>query len=156
MNLSRLAAYRRQMEDIERMELAACTSRLQEAAARAAFLEEQVSVQQRRYAEAGRAGLSVDEATQWYAEIAAASSEAAKAAAVHGGVHGEWTKRQATLLAAMQERKKLDILLARRREVARQAERDADQRLMDEQAARRRQTAHRSLPAASSNRDTYD
>jgi flagellar biosynthesis chaperone FliJ len=46
--------------------------------------------------------------------------------------------KQSAVVEAMQERKKLDILVSRREEARRQEQRHVDQRLMDEQAARRR------------------
>jgi flagellar biosynthesis chaperone FliJ len=46
--------------------------------------------------------------------------------------------KQSAVVEAMQERKKLDILVSRRKEARQQEQLREDQRLMDEQAARRR------------------
>lgn len=138
MNLARLAAYRRQTEDSLRLELATVARLLQEAAERAVALEDDVVAKQCRYAEVGRGGVTVAEAHDWYAEIETASDRVAHATAAHGALHREWMRKQAELIEAMQERKKLDILLRRRMETRLREQAQADQRLMDEQAARRR------------------
>jgi flagellar export protein FliJ len=138
MNLSRLLAYRSQIEEALHIELAAAARRLQEAMERSAACEAEVTDKQRRYAEAGRTGLTVDDAHRWYMDIESASIKAARAADAHDRLHRDWTSVQADLIVAMQERKKLDILIRRRLEVLQQAQLHEDQRLMDEQAARRR------------------
>lgn len=140
MNLSRLLAYRRQIEDALRIELAETARLLQEAAERSAAYEEEVSVKQRRYVEAGRGGLTVDEAHQWYADIEGASWKVARAGEAHDTLRREWSSKQADLIDAMQQRKKLDILVRRRMEARQREQLHDDQRLMDEQAARRRGT----------------
>ena len=132
MNLSRLLAYRSQIEEALHIELAAAARRLQEAMERSAACEAEVTDKQRRYAEVGRTGLTVDD------DIDIASVKAARAADAHDRLHRDWTSVQADLIVAMQERKKLDILIRRRLEVLQQAQLHEDQRLMDEQAARRR------------------
>ncbi|HET6675469.1 MAG TPA: flagellar FliJ family protein [Nitrospiraceae bacterium] len=140
MNLSRLLAYRRQIEDAMRIELAETARLLQEATERSAAYEEEVSVKQWRYIEAGRGGLTVDEAHQWYADIEAASWKVARAGEAHDTLRREWSNKQADLIDAMQQRKKLDILVRRRMEARQREQLHDDQRLMDEQAARRRGT----------------
>lgn len=138
MNLSRLLAYRSQIEEAVSIELAAAARLLQEAAERSAACEAETAVKQRRYAEAALIGLTVDEASQWYVDIDTASLTARRAAEAHSALHREWRIKQAAVIEAMQERKKLDILVRRRREAKQQEQLRADQRLMDEQAARRR------------------
>ena len=138
MNLSRLLAYRRQIEDALRIELAAAARVLQESAEQATSHEAEAKAKQRRYAEAALAGLTVEETSYWYEDIDHASVKARRSADAHAVLHREWLDKQSMVVGAMQERKKLDILIARRREARQQEELHADQRLMDEQAARRR------------------
>ena len=138
MSLSRLLAYRSQIEEALRIELAAAARLLQQAADQSAACEVDTAVKQRRYAEAALAGLTVDETSQWYAEIETASLMARRAAEARTALQREWRTKQADVIEAMQERKKLDILVRRRREAREQEQLHDDQRLMDEQAARRR------------------
>ncbi|HEX2055456.1 MAG TPA: flagellar FliJ family protein [Nitrospiraceae bacterium] len=138
MNLSRLLAYRRQIEDALRIEVAAAARLLQEAAERSASAESEAKDKQQHYAEAAKRGLTIEETYRWYGEIEHASAQARRAAEIQGRLHGEWMKKQAAVVDAMQERKKLDILIRRRREARQQEQLHDEQRLMDEQAARRR------------------
>ena len=138
MNLSRVLVYRSQIVEAFRIELAAAARLLQEAAERSVSCEGEVVAKQQRYADAAMNGLTVDETHRWYAEIDMASIKAGRAVEVHTALHGDWMAKQAALLEAMQERKKLDILVRRRREAREEEQLREDQRLMDEQAARRR------------------
>jgi flagellar export protein FliJ len=138
MNLSRLLAYRSQIEDALRIELGTAARVLQEAAEHTAFCEAKAKDKQRGYAEAAQRGLTVEEARRWYDDIEQASAMAVRSADTHAALHREWMHKQSAVVEAMQERKKLDILVSRREEARRQEQRHVDQRLMDEQAARRR------------------
>jgi flagellar export protein FliJ len=140
-NLSRLLAYRRQIEDALRIELATTARLLQEAAEQAAACEAEAKAKQRRYAEAVQRGLMVEEAHRWYEDIEQASIKAIRSAETHAALHREWIDKQSVVVEAMQERKKLDILVSRRKEAQQQEQLYEDQRLMDEQAARRRGAA---------------
>jgi flagellar export protein FliJ len=155
MNLSRLLAYRSQIEEALRIELAAAARRLQEAMERSAACEAEVADKQRRYVAAGRAGLTVDDAHHWYMDIESASVKAARAVEARDRLHREWTGMQADLIVAMQERKKLDILIRRRLELSQQAQLHEDQRLMDEQAARRRAVSKHRPNAVPWGSDSY-
>jgi flagellar export protein FliJ len=155
MNLSRLLAYRSQIEEALRIELAATARLLQEAAERSAACEAEVIEKQRCYAEAGQAGLTVDDAHHWYMDIDGASTKVDRAVEAHDRLHREWTGTQANLIIAMQERKKLDILVRRRMEARQQAQHHEDQRLMDEQAARRRAVKKNRGGAAQSGSDSH-
>ena len=138
MNLPRLLAYRSQIEEALRIELAAAARALQEAAERSVSCEEEATVKQRRYADAARDGLTVEETCRWYDEIETASVAAGRAAEAHRRLHHEWLEKQGVVVEAMRERKKLDILVKRQREARQQEQLHEDQRLMDEVAARRK------------------
>ncbi|MGH7257650.1 MAG: flagellar export protein FliJ [Nitrospiraceae bacterium] len=136
MNLSVLVSYRTQLEEIHRLEFAAAGRNLHEAADRWSALEDELKAKQASYAEAGRTGLTIDETYQWYAEIEAAAHALECAAEQQAVLQEEWTQKQTTVLEAMQERKKLDILLRRRREGQQRLEIQYDQRLTDDTAMR--------------------
>lgn len=155
MNLSRLLAYRSQIEEALRIELAATARLLQEAAERSAACEAEVMEKQRRYAEAGQAGLTIDDAHHWYMDIDGASTKVDRAVEARDRLQREWTGTQADLIIAMQERKKLDILVRRRMEARQQAQLHEDQRLMDEQAARRRAVKKNRGGAVQSGSDSH-
>jgi flagellar export protein FliJ len=138
MNLPRLLAYRSQMEEALRIELASAARALQESAERSLSCEAEVKIKQQRYADATQSGLTVEEACRWYDEIDMASVTAGRAAEAHRTRHQEWMAKQGAVVEAMQERKKLDILVKRRQEARQQQQLHEDQRLMDELAARRR------------------
>jgi flagellar export protein FliJ len=138
MNLSRLLAYRSQIEDALRIELATAARVLQEAAEHSVCCEAEANARQRRYAESAQRGLTVEETHRWYGDIEQASIKAARSAETHAALHREWMDKQSAVVEAMQERKKLDILVSRRKEAREQEQLREDQRLMDEQAARRR------------------
>lgn len=155
MNLSVLVSYRTQVEEIHRLEFAAAGRKLQQAADRCSALEDALTAKQARYAEAGRTGLTIDETYQWYAEIEAAAHACECAAEQHDSLRKEWTQKQTTVLEAMQERKKLDILLRRRRENQQRLELQYDQRLTDDTAMRIRRAKRRpfSIRPISSSQD---
>lgn len=147
MNLSRLLAYRSQIEDALRIELATAARMLQAAAEQAVCYEADAKTQQLGYADAARKGLTVEETHHWYDGIEQASVKAVRSAETHAALHREWMDKQSAVVEAMQERKKLDILVSRRKEARQQEQLREDQRLMDEQAARRRGVEiGRSLP----------
>lgn len=145
MNLSILVSYRIQLEEIHRLEFAAAGRNLHEAADRWSALEDALKAKQARYAEAGRTGLTIDETYQWYAEIEAAARALECAAEQHAVLQKEWTQKQTTVLEAVQERKKLDILLRRSRETQQRLELQYDQRLTDDTAMRIRRATRRPL-----------
>ena len=153
MNLSRLLAYRSQIEDALRIELATAARVLQEAAEQSASCEAETDAKQRRYAEAAQRGLTVEETQRWYDDIEQASVKAVRSAERHAALHGEWMNKQSAVVEAMQERKKLEILVSRREEARQQEQLHVDQRLMDEQAARRRGAE---IGRAVPKRDSYE
>jgi flagellar export protein FliJ len=147
MNLSRLLAYRSQIEEALRIELATAARTLQAAAEQAVCCETEAKTKQLGYAEAAQRGLTIEETHHWYDGIEQASVRAVRSAEAHAALHREWTAKQSAVVEAMQERKKLDILVSRRKEARLQEQLREDQRLMDEQAARRRGIAMvRALP----------
>lgn len=137
MNLTVLRTYALQLEEVAKLELSELSRTLQHTVERMTRLESQARADADRYLLQVREGSTV---TQVYAQLDAMDQAIAARKGLeqaHATQQVQWAAKRDELLAAMQYRKKLDLLGARALQEQRRHQEQQDQQLLDERAWRR-------------------
>lgn len=137
MSVRSLQHYRVQVEEQLKMELAEVTQHLLQAEQSCARLTDDQSQQEARYREETSRGLTIEQLLQWQShfEAQAAAMEQARRTMAHWQT--QWDEVRVRVVAASQDRRTLDRLIARYREAAQSEERRREQSATDESAHHR-------------------
>jgi flagellar export protein FliJ len=137
MSVRSLQHYRTQVEEQLKMELADVTQQLLQAEQSCARLTEEQLLQEERCREETSRGLTIEQLLQWQShfEAQASAREQGRRTMMHW--QAQWDETRAKLVAASQDRRTLDRLLARYREAAQADERRREQLATDESAHHR-------------------
>ena len=137
MSVRSLQHYRVQVEEQLKMELAEVTQHLLQAEQSCARLTDDQSQQEARYREETSRGLTIEQLLQWQShfEAQAAAMEQTRRAMAHWQT--QWDEVRVRVVAASQDRRTLDRLIARYREAAQSEERRREQSATDESAHHR-------------------
>jgi flagellar export protein FliJ len=136
MKLGLLRRYRRQVEEVVRMDLFRLRRDLHDIEARAHLLEERMRHTTEEYSGKAAGGLALDEFLVWQSRLTAATSKVADARQLEGQLREAWDQKQGELREAMQDRRTLDCLAERIRRQRRLVQSRVDQMEMDEAARR--------------------
>lgn len=137
MSVESLQHYRTQVEEQLKMELAEVTQHLLQAEQSCARLTDDQQLQEARYRNETSQGLTIEQLLEWQShfEALAAAMEQARRTVVHW--QGQWDEVRTRVVAASQDRRTLDRLIARYREAALADERRREQAATDESAHHR-------------------
>jgi len=119
------------------MELAGVTQQLLQAEQSIARLADDQRHQEERYREETRRGLTIEQLLQWQSHFEAQASAAEQARRTMAHWQLQWDEARAKLVAASQDRRTLDRLIARYRESAQTDVRRREQTATDESAHHR-------------------
>ncbi len=137
MNLTVLRTYRAQLEDRLQAELAQLTESLHETETRRVQLEAEADAKAQAYLRKSQAGMTPGEAEDHYAAMDVLAGLIAQARQQEAHIQAVRKQKQADVLDAARERKKLDILADRQQQERRLRQERQVQRLLDEVAGRR-------------------
>ena len=137
MSIESLQHYRTQVEEQIKMELAKATQHLLQSEQSCARLADEQLQQEERYRKDTSQGLTIEQLLQWQShfEAQASAMEQARRTVIHW--QAQWDEVRARVVAASQDRRTLDRLIARYREVALTDERRREQSATDESAHHR-------------------
>lgn len=137
MSVRSLQHYRIQVEEQLKMELAEVTQHLLQSEQSCARLADEQQQQEERYRKATSQGVTIEQLLQWQShfEAQASAMEQARRTVIHW--QAQWDDVRARVVAASQDRRTLDRLIARHREAARTDERRREQSATDESAHHR-------------------
>jgi len=137
MSVESLQHYRLQVEEQLKMELAEVTQQLLQAEQSMARLADDQRRQEERYREETRRGVTVEELLQWQSHFEAQASATEQSRRTIAHWQQRWDEARAKLVAASQDRRTLDRLIARYREDALVEIRRREQAATDESAHHR-------------------
>lgn len=137
MSVQSLQHYRIQVEEQLKMELAEVTQQLLQAEQSIARLADDQRQQEERYREETSQGLTIEQLLQWQSHFEAQASAAEQARRTMAHRQLQWDEARAKLVAASQDRRTLDRLIARYREAAQADVRRREQMATDESAHHR-------------------
>jgi len=137
MSVQSLQHYRIQVEEQLKMELAEVTQQLLQAEQSIARLADDQRQQEERYREETRQGLTIEQLLQWQSHFEAQASATEQARRTMAHWQQQWDEARAKLVAASQDRRTLDRLIARYREAALTEMRRREQMATDESAHHR-------------------
>jgi flagellar export protein FliJ len=137
MSVQSLQHYRTQVEEQLKMELAEVTQHLLQSEQSCARLADEQQQQEERYRKETSQGVTIEQLLQWQShfEAQAAAMEQARRTVIHW--QAQWDDVRTRVVAASQDRRTLDRLIARYREAARTDERRREQSATDESAHHR-------------------
>lgn len=137
MSVQSLQHYRTQVEEQLKMELAEVTQHLLQAEQSCARLTDEQVLQEERYRQETSQGVTIEQLLQWQShfEAQASAREQARRTVTHW--QAQWDETRARLVAASQDRRTLDRLIARYQEAAQNEERRREQSATDESAHHR-------------------
>lgn len=137
MSVQSLQHYRTQVEEQLKMELAEVTQHLLQAEQSCARLTDDQHLQEERYRKETSQGLTIEQLLQWQShfEALASAMEQARRTVVHW--QGQWDEVRMRVVAASQDRRTLDRLIARYRDAAQTDARRREQSATDESAHHR-------------------
>jgi flagellar export protein FliJ len=137
MSVQSLQHYRTQVEEQLKMELAEVTQHLLQSEQSCARLADEQQQQEERYRKETSQGVTIEQLLQWQShfEAQAAAMEQARRTVIHW--QAQWDDVRTRVVAASQDRRTLDRLIARYREVAQTDERRREQSATDESAHHR-------------------
>jgi flagellar export protein FliJ len=137
MSVQTLQHYRIQVEEQLKMELAEATQHLLQSEQACARLADEQHQQEERYRKETSQGLTIEQLLQWQShfEARASAMEQARRTVTHR--QAQWDDVRARVVAASQDRRTLDRLIARYREAAQADERRREQSATDESAHHR-------------------
>lgn len=137
MSVRSLQHYRTQVEEQLKMELAEVTQHLLQSEQSCARLADEQQQQEERYRKETSQGVTIEQLLQWQShfEAQAAAMEQARRTVIHW--QAQWDDVRTRVVAASQDRRTLDRLIARYREAARTDERRREQSATDESAHHR-------------------
>ncbi|MCC6141100.1 MAG: flagellar export protein FliJ [Nitrospira sp.] len=137
MSVQALQHYRLQVEEQIKMELAEVTQQLLQAEQSIARLADDRQRQEEQYREETRRGMTIEQLLQWQSHFEAQASAAEQARRTLAHWQLQWEEARARLVAASQDRRTLDRLIARYREAALIEMRRREQMATDESAHHR-------------------
>lgn len=137
MSVQALQHYRLQVEEQIKMELAEVTQQLLQAEQSIARLVDTRQRQEEQYREETRQGMTIEQLLQWQSHFEAQASAAKQARRTLAHWQLQWEEARARLVAASQDRRTLDRLIARYREAALAEMRRREQLATDESAHHR-------------------
>jgi flagellar export protein FliJ len=137
MSVQSLQHYRTQVEEQLKMELAEVTQHLLQSEQSCARLADEQQQQEERYRKETSQGVTIEQLLQWQShfEAQAAAMEQARRTVIHW--QAQWDDVRTRVVAASQDRRTLDRLIARYREAAQTDERRREQSATDESAHHR-------------------
>lgn len=137
MSVRSLQHYRTQVEEQLKMELAEVTQHLLQSEQSCARLADELQQQEDRYRKETSQGITIEQLLQWQShfEAQASSMEQARRTVIHW--QAQWDDIRTRVVAASQDRRTLDRLIARYREAAQADERRREQSATDESAHHR-------------------
>jgi flagellar export protein FliJ len=137
MSVQSIQHYRTQVEEQLKMELAEVTQHLLQSEQSCARLADEQQQQEERYRKETSQGVTIEQLLQWQShfEAQAAAMEQARRTVIHW--QAQWDDVRTRVVAASQDRRTLDRLIARYREVAQTDERRREQSATDESAHHR-------------------
>ena len=134
MNLTSLRHYRRQLEDILRIELSVLERALEASVARSATLQESVECATDRFQSALVQGLSCNEMVDRTHELEGLTMTAQHALKTVTEARERWDQKRAEVVEAARERKTLELLAQRRSHQRMVRLRRLEQQALDEAA----------------------
>lgn len=137
MSVQSLQHYRTQVEEQLKMELAEVTQHLLQSEQSCARLADEQQQQEDRYRKETSQGLTIEQLLQWQSHFEAQASAMAQARRTVIHWQAQWDDVRAKVVAASQDRRTLDRLIARYREAAQTDERRREQSATDESAHHR-------------------
>jgi len=137
MSVQSLQHYRVQIEEQLKMELAEVTQQLLQAEQSIARLADDQRLQEDRYRDETRQGLTIEQLLQWQSHFEAQASATEQARRTLAHWQSRWDEARTKLVAASQDRRTLDRLIARYREAAQTELRRREQMATDESAHHR-------------------
>lgn len=137
MSVRSLQHYRTQVEEQLKMELAEVTQHLLQSEQSCARLADELHQQEDRYRKETSQGITIEQLLQWQShfEAQASAMEQARRTVIHW--QAQWDDIRTRVVAASQDRRTLDRLIARYREAAQTDERRREQSATDESAHHR-------------------
>lgn len=137
MSVQSLQHYRTQVEEQLKMELAEVTQHLLQSEQSCARLADEQQQQEERYRKETSQGVTIEQLLQWQShfEAQAAAMEQARRTVIHW--QAQWDDVRTRVVAASQDRRTLDRLIARYHEAAQTDERRREQSATDESAHHR-------------------
>lgn len=137
MSVRSLQHYRTQVEEQLKMELAEVTQHLLQSEQSCARLADEQQQQEDRYRKETSQGITIEQLLQWQShfEAQASAMEQARRTVIHW--QAQWDDIRTRVVAASQDRRTLDRLIARYREAAQTDERRREQSATDESAHHR-------------------
>lgn len=137
MSVRSLQHYRTQVEEQLKMELAEVTQHLLQSEQSCARLADELQQQEDRYRKETSQGITIEQLLQWQShfEAQASAMEQARRTVIHW--QAQWDDIRTRVVAASQDRRTLDRLIARYREAAQTDERRREQSATDESAHHR-------------------
>lgn len=137
MSVQSLQHYRTQVEEQLKMELADVTQHLLQAEQSFARLADDQQQREERYRQDTSQGLTIEQLLQWQShfEAQASAMEQARRTVIHW--QAQWDEARTRLVAASQDRRTLDRLMARYRAAAQTEVRRREQLATDESAHHR-------------------
>lgn len=137
MSVRSLQHYRTQVEEQLKMELAEVTQHLLQSEQSCARLADEQRQQEDRYRIEASRGITIEQLLQWQShfEAQASAMEQARRTVIHW--QAQWDDIRTRVVAASQDRRTLDRLIARYREAAQTDERRREQSATDESAHHR-------------------
>lgn len=136
MKLDTLRRYRAQLEEVAQIELFLLRQELQDAEARSRMLDAQMRQTTDAYQAKAGAESTLEEFLVWQCRCAADTSKLVAAQQVEVRLRESWNQKQDALREAMQDRRKLDQLVQRRRQQRALLQQRVDQMELDEAARR--------------------
>ena len=137
MSVRSLQHYRTQVEEQLKMELAEVAQHLLQSEQSCARLADEQQQQEDRYRKETSQGITIEQLLQWQShfEAQASAMEQARRTVIHW--QAQWDDIRTRVVAASQDRRTLDRLIARYREAAQTDERRREQSATDESAHHR-------------------
>ena len=137
MSIKSLQHYRSQIEEQLKMELADVIRQLSQAEQSIARLTEDQRHHEERYREETSQGVTIEQLLQWQSHFEALAAATEQARRTMAYWQAQWDEARAKVVAASQDRRTLDRLMARYREASQTALRRREQLATDEAAHHR-------------------